>query len=109
MNSHSADLLNTSMVSALQVFEDEGFPPTQLSEKGDVLASLAQGHNEYRKAAFATPPSLEGANNQVFEDMRNPFTGAKKVELGVCYMCDEVIPRKHDTIALQPVPGDVPS
>ena len=59
--------------------------PTQLSEKGDVFASLADGHNEYREAAFAAPPSEEGAaNNQVFEDMPNPFKGAEKPNKAPC-------------------------
>ena len=48
-------------------------------------------------------------------DMPNPFTGAKKpmvapckpkAELGVCYMWDEPIPQKCDTIALQLVSCD---
>ena len=89
------------MVSSKLSFGDEAneyeeFPPTQLSEKGDVFASLAEGINEYRDAAFAAPPSEEGAaHNQVFEDMPNPFTAAKKpkkapcrpkVEPSVCYI-----------------------
>ena len=57
----------------------EEFPPTQFSERGDVFTSLEEGHKAYREAAFAAPPSEEGAaNNQVFTDMPNPFTGAKK-------------------------------
>ena len=104
LSSHSCDLLNTSIVSSREddANEYEEFPPTQLSEKGDVFSSLAEGHNAYREAAFAAPPSEEGAaNNQVFKDMPNPFTGAKKPkkapcrpkkEPSVCYMCDEAIP-----------------
>ena len=121
LSSHSCDVLNSSMVSSALSFGDEAneyeeFPPTQLSEKGDVFASLAEGVNEYRDAAFAAPPGEEGvAHNQVFEDMSNPFTAAKKpkkapcrpkVEPSVCYMCDEPIPRRRDTIALQPVSCD---
>ena len=70
--SHACDLLNSSMVPSLgdEANEYEEFPPTPLCEKGDVFASLAQAHDEYGEAAFATPPSEEGAaNNQVFEDM----------------------------------------
>ena len=54
LSSHSCDLLNTSVVSSLadEANEYEKFPPTQLSEKGDVFASLAQGHDEYREAAL---------------------------------------------------------
>ena len=78
LSSHSCDVLNASMVSSELSFGDEAneyeeFPPTQLSEKGDVFASLAEGINEYCDAAFAAPPSEEGAaRNQVFEDMPNP-------------------------------------
>ena len=105
--SHCCDLLNTYMVSSSvdDANEYEEFPPTQLSEKGDVFSSLAQGNDENREAACAAPPIEEGAaNNQVFEDVPNPFTRAKKpkkapcrpkVESSVCYMCDEVIPRKQ--------------
>ena len=118
LSSHSADVLNVSVDSSLRDEEDdyEEFPPTQLSERGDVLTSLEERHNAYREAAFVAPPSEEGAaNNQVFADMPNPFTGAKKpkavpckpkAEPGVCYMCDEPIPRKRDTTALQPVSCD---
>ena len=70
LSSHSCDLLNTSIVSSSvdDANEYEEFPPTQLSEKGDVFSSLAEGHDAYREAAFAAPPSEEGAaNNQVFE------------------------------------------
>ena len=44
----------TTMVSSFgdEANEYEDFPPTQLSEKGDVFASLAEGHNEYHEAAF---------------------------------------------------------
>ena len=61
LSSHSCDVLNSSMVSCELSFGDEAneyeeFPPTQLSEKGDVFASLAEGVNEYRDAAFAAPP-----------------------------------------------------
>ena len=81
-------------------------PPTQLSKKGDVFSSRAKGQDAYREAAIAAPPSEEGAaNNQVFEDMPNRFTGPKE-EPSACYMCDEVIPQKRDTIALQPVSCD---
>ena len=108
LSSHSCDLLNTSIVSSSvdDANEYEEFPPTQLSKKGDVFSSRAEGQDAYREAAFAAPPSEEGAaNNQVFEGMPNPFTGPKE-ETSVCYMCDEVIPRKRDTIALQPVSCD---
>ena len=103
LSSHSCDLLNTSIVcsSVDDANEYEGFPPTQLSKKGDIFSSRAEGQDAYREAAFVAPPSEEGAaNNQVFEDMPNPFTGPKE-EPSVCYMCDEVIPRKRDTIALE--------
>ena len=118
LSSHSCDLLNTSMVSSSpdDANEYEEFPPSQLFEKGDAFSSLAQGHDEYCEAPFVAPPSEEGAaNDQVFEDMPNPFTGANKpkkapcrpnVEPSVCYMCDEVIPRIGDTIALQLVSCD---
>ena len=82
----------------------------QLSESGDVFTSLAEGQDAYREAAFGAPPSEEGATkNQGPTDMPNPFTGAKKPkaapckpkgEPSVCYLCDEPIPRKRDTIAL---------
>ena len=78
LSSHSADVSNISLDSSLHDEEDdyEEFPPTQLCERGDVFTSLAKGHDAYREAAFAAPPSKEGAaNNQVFTDM--PFTGAK--------------------------------
>ena len=78
LSSHSADVLNISVDSSLHNKEDDyaQFPPTQLCERGDVFTSLAEGHDAYREAAFAAPPSEEGAaNNQVFTDM--PFTGAK--------------------------------
>ena len=78
--SNSADVLNISVDSSLHDEEDdyEEFPPTQLFERGDVFTSLAEGHAAYREVAFAAPPSEEGAaNNQVFKDMPNPFTGAK--------------------------------
>ena len=108
LSSHSCDLLNTSIVSSSvdDANEYEEFPPTQLSKKGDVFSSRAEGQDAYPEAAFAAPPSEEGvANNQVFENMLNPFTGPKG-EPSVCYMCDDVIPRKRDTIALQPVSCD---
>ena len=78
LSSHSADVLNISVDSSLHDEEDDyaEFPPTQLCERGDVFASLAEGGDAYREAAFAAPPSEEGAaNNQVFTDM--PFIGAK--------------------------------
>ena len=78
LSSYSCDLLNTSIVSSSvdDANEYEEFPPTQLSKKGDVISSHAEGQDAYREAAFAAPPSEEGAaNNQVFEDMPNPFTG----------------------------------
>ena len=59
LSSHSADVLNVSVDSSLRDEEDdyEEFPPTQLSERGDVFTSLEEGHNAYREAAFAAPPS----------------------------------------------------
>ena len=130
LSSHAANVLNVSVDSSLRDEEDdyEEFPPTQLSERGDVLTSLEEGHNAYREAAFAAPPSEEGAaNNQVFADMPNPFTGAKKpkavpcnpkAEPGVCYMMMSQFPeivtlllsnRCHVMLAEQPTTFGVPS
>ena len=47
LSSQSADVLNISVDSSLHDEEDdyEEFPPTQLCERGDVVTSLAEGHN----------------------------------------------------------------
>ena len=80
-------MLNISLDSSLRDEEDdyEEFPPTQLSERGDVFTSLAEGQDAYREAAFAPPASEEGAaNNQVPTHMPNPFAGAKKPKAAPC-------------------------
>ena len=55
LSSHSCDFLVSSLGDEANEYEE--FPPTQLSEKGDVFASLAEGDNEYREA----PPRFPGA------------------------------------------------
>ena len=75
LSSHSSDLLNASMVSSLgdEANECEEFPPTQVSQKGVVFASLAAGHDEYCEATFVAPPSEEGAaNNQDIHSILSP-------------------------------------
>ena len=54
----------------------KSFLPPDCVKGGMCLLHLQKATMSYRAAAFAAPPSEEGAaNNQVFTDM--PFTGAK--------------------------------